>query len=80
MYERLYEKFLDDLGCEDKTSKIYQHFINPDWISKDYIENSSPAEQVRDYIAGMTDRYFETVFKEIMFPKRVTTFANNRGM
>lgn len=80
MYKILYKKFLDDLRCEDKTSKIYQHFINLDWISKDYFENSSPAKQVRDYIAGMTDRYFETMFKEIMFPKRVTTFANNRGM
>ena len=74
MYKILYKKFLDDLGCEDKTSKIYQHFIDLDWISKEYFENSSPAEQVRDYIAGMTDRYFESMFKEIIFPKRVTTF------
>ena len=80
MYKILYEKFLKDLGCEDKTSKIYPHFIGIDWISKEYLENSSPAEQVRDYIAGMTDRYFERVFKEVMLPKRVTTFTSNGGL
>jgi dGTPase len=80
MYKILYKKFLKDLGCGDKTSKIYPHFIDVDWISKEYLENSSPAEQVRDYIAGMTDRYFERVFKEVMLPKRVTTFTSNGGL
>ena len=64
----------EDLGCEDKTSKIYPDFIDINWINKEYFENSSHAEQVRDYLAGMTDRYFERVFKEIMIPKRVTSF------
>ncbi|MGB2842736.1 MAG: HD domain-containing protein [Halobacteriota archaeon] len=44
------------------------------WISKEYFDNSTPEEKVRDYIAGMTDRYFESRFKEIMLPKRITTF------
>jgi dGTPase len=65
MYKIIYKKFLED---------------REDWISKEYFENSSPAEQVRDYIAGMTDRYFERVFKEIMLPKRVTTFTSNGGL
>ena len=26
------------------------------------------------------DRYFESVFKEIMLPIRVTTFASNEGL
>ncbi len=81
MYKIIYKKFLEDRGCEDKSSKIYQHFSdNVDWISKEYFENSSHAEQVRDYIAGMTDRYFESVFKEIMLPIRVTTFASKEGL
>ena len=74
MYKIMHKKFLEDLGCEDKTSEIYQQFIDIDWISKEYFENSSHAEQVRDYMAGMTDRYFERVFEEIMIPKRVTSF------
>lgn len=80
MYKIIHEKFLYDLGCEDKTSKIYPDFIDKDWISKEYFKNSSHAEQVRDYIAGMTDGYFERVFKEIMLPRRVTTFASNGGL
>jgi len=80
MYKIIYKKFLEDRECEDRASKIYRHFMDVDWISKEYFENSSPAEQVRDYIAGMTDRYFERVFKEIMLPKRVTTFTSNGGL
>lgn len=80
MYKIIHKKFLEDRGCEDRASKIYQHFMDVDWISKEYFENSSHAEQVRDYISGMTDRYFERVFKEIMLPKRVTTFTSNGGL
>lgn len=74
MYEILYKTFLGDLKNDNSESKIYEHFVNLDWINQNYKDNSNDAEKVRDYIAGMTDRYFETVFKEIMFPKRVSTF------
>jgi len=74
MYETLFEKFLNDLEHENKDSKIYKHFIETKEINKEYINNSEPAEIVRDYIAGMTDRYFEETFKEVVLPKRVKAF------
>ncbi len=49
--------------------------MNVSWISGEYLDISTSEEKVRDYIAGMTDRYFERVFKEIILPKRVTTFC-----
>lgn len=49
--------------------------INLDWVSKDYLSNSLPAEKVRDFLAGMTYRYFENVFKQITNPKRVNDFG-----
>jgi dGTPase len=49
--------------------------INLNWVSKDYLSNSLPAEKVRDFMAGMTDRDFENVFKQITNPKRVNDFG-----
>ena len=70
MYIEIFAKFIKDINNKNKESKIYEHFINLDWINKDYLKNSSNEEKVRDFIAGMTDRYFEGIFKDIMFPKR----------
>ena len=75
MYETLFQKFLEALGEKDESSRIYKHFMNVSWISGEYLDISTSEEKVRDYIAGMTDRYFERVFKEIILPKRVTTFC-----
>lgn len=74
MYRTHFNKFLEALKENDKKSKIYEDFMDIGWISREYLDNSSAEEKVRDYIAGMTDRYFEKVFKEIILPKRVTTF------
>ncbi|KAF5434512.1 dGTPase [Candidatus Methanophagaceae archaeon] len=74
MYRTLFQKFLEALEEKDESSRIYEHFMNVSWISGEYFDNSTCEETVRDYIAGMTDRYFERVFKEIILPKRVTTF------
>lgn len=68
MYNRVFIEFLNDLKKENKDSKIYDFFINLDWINKDYLENSSNEVKVRDFIAGMTDRYFEDTFKNMVFP------------
>jgi len=70
MYTEIFAKFLKDLDNENKESKIYEHFIDLEWINKDYLKNSSNEEKVRDFIAGMTDRYFEGIFKDMMLPKR----------
>ncbi|NOR77155.1 MAG: HD domain-containing protein [Methanophagales archaeon] len=75
MYETLFHKFLNALEEKDESSRIYEHFMNVSWISREYLDISTSKEKVRDYIAGMTDRYFERVFKEIILPKRVTTFC-----
>jgi dGTPase len=75
MYETLFQKFLEALEEKDESSRIYKHFMNEEWISREYLDNATCEETVRDYIAGMTDRYFERVFKEIILPKRVTTFC-----
>lgn len=78
MYTEIFAKFLKDVDNENKESKIYRHFIDLEWINKDYLKNSSNKEKVRDFIAGMTDRYFEGIFKDMMFPKRREDYKETR--
>ncbi len=56
MFEMLFEKYFDDLqkGIED--SDVQKEFL--EGMSLEYREETSPAEIVRDFIAGMTDDYF----------------------
>jgi len=71
MYEMIFNHYLLDLCSKNEYSLIYDYMINLSWVSKDYLDNSSPAELVRDFLAGMTDRYFEYVFNQITIPTRV---------
>lgn len=79
MYELMFEHYLQDLNSENKNSLIYNHMIDSNWVSRDYLNNSLPAERVRDFLAGMTDRYFENVFKNVFKNttnlKRVNDFS-----
>ena len=56
LYGHLFEKFRTDIEKEDRESVIHVGFLKGK--SGSYLENHSPAEIVRDFIAGMTDRYF----------------------
>jgi len=71
MYATLFASCLDDLEQDDLQSKIYTDFISTGWISRSYLNSATPAEVVRDYIAGMTDRYFARRFEECVIPRRV---------
>ncbi len=71
MYDMVFTVFLEDLERERRNSAIYSDFIDAGWINPAYIRNATEPELVRDYIAGMTDRYFERRFREIVMPKKV---------
>ena len=63
----LFEIFLKDLKQGNKNSRIFRDFLD----TKDtrYIEMTSDAEKVRDFIGGMTDRYFVEVLQELTIPR-----------
>lgn len=64
--EIMFKYFIDELSGKNLTnSKIYKDHIN--LISKQYYEENKdePYIIVKDYISGMTDRYFEQRFEEI---------------
>jgi dGTPase len=71
MYATLFAACLDDLERENRSARIYTDFIATGWISRQYLDTATPAELVRDYIAGMTDRYFAKRFEECVIPRRV---------
>jgi dGTPase len=70
MYACVYEELLEDVKMQKRRSSIFRDFIEAKWINPKYVERSSEPELVRDYIAGMTDRYFEKVFKERVLPQK----------
>jgi len=71
MYSTLFATCLNDLGKENRSARIYTDFIDTGWTSRDYLATATPAELARDYIAGMTDRYFARRFEECVIPRRV---------
>lgn len=62
----LFEKYTNDIKNEKMKSKIFIHFLNTK--EKGYIEKFSIEEKVRDFIATMTDRYFNEEIKDYLLP------------
>jgi dGTPase len=62
----LFDKYIEDITQNNRDSKIYIHFLN--YKSPEYREKFSPAEQVRDFIATMTDRYYNEELKDYLLP------------
>lgn len=65
-FRLLFETFLDDLKQNNDESTIFRDFIENK--SDVYLTQTSIPLQVRDYLAGMTDRYFVTTLQKIIVP------------
>lgn len=66
MFEVLFKTYLDDLKAEKGNTAITQNFIPR--MSQEYLSTTSEARIVCDYIAGMTDDFFNKEFKNMMIP------------
>jgi dGTPase len=66
-FEIIFEHFLEDLEKQNTNSEIYKHFLNSK--SKKYLESCSDKIKVRDFIAGMTDRYFTQLLEKVIVPQ-----------
>ena len=64
----MFNKYLDDIEKGNRDSKIFKHFLNHK--NDEYLLRFSAAEQVRDFIATMTDRYYNEEVKAFMLPWR----------
>jgi dGTPase len=71
MYATLFQLYLDDVTGERRKSRIYTDFIDSGHVSPAYLRSALPAELARDFIAGMTDRYFARRYEECVIPRRI---------
>ncbi|MBR9982517.1 MAG: HD domain-containing protein [Desulfatitalea sp.] len=56
VFDLLFETYMEDLRQGNQRSRIFSGFLSD--MSDAYIQSHQHAEIVRDFIAGMTDRYF----------------------
>ncbi|MGA6924045.1 MAG: HD domain-containing protein, partial [Desulfosarcina sp.] len=66
LFAMLFEMRLEELETRQRNSDIYSGFLAD--MSQSYIAGHGHPEIVRDYIAGMTDRYFLHQFPEHLRP------------
>lgn len=71
MFRYLFDRILEDIENGRKDSPAYEDLIEAPWASRAYVGAAAPEEFARDFIAGMTDRYFEWVFRQSVLPERV---------
>jgi len=66
LFTMLFDMRLEDLETDNRSSDIFTGFLED--MSDTYIDGHSYPEIVRDYIAGMTDRYFLHQFPDDLRP------------
>jgi dGTPase len=66
-FEILFAQFIGDLEKENTNSPIYRDFLKKK--SRKYLENNGKSIIVRDYISGMTDRYFTKILQNLVIPE-----------
>ena len=70
LFEILFERYLTDIEKKNESSVIFSKFLADK--SEAYRQAHVPAEIVRDFIAGMTDRYFLQQCPEHLRPQPST--------
>lgn len=66
-FRLLFERFLKDIKQKNRKSSIYKNFLESKHSS--YLNSFNEAEKVRDFIGGMTDRYFVEALNELIIPE-----------
>jgi len=66
-FKCLFDKFLNDISRGDEDSLVFKEWIFNRGKNKgvDYVNNYLPEQVVVDYIASMTDRYFNNTYTKI---------------
>ena len=66
LFDFLFERFLHDVKNDNRDSVIFSAFLEDK--SETYMVSHRPEEIVRDFIAGMTDRFFLRMCPDKMRP------------
>ena len=68
MFDTLFDKYYEDIESNRKETSISKFYLEQRNI--DYLETSPTFRIVSDYIAGMTDNFFNKEFENFVIPKR----------
>ena len=76
MFTMLFDTFLEDLDSKSENSKVYKNYMEAFKGNNGdkYLKGVTNAEIVRDFIAGMTDHYFNDTFQEIYLPQKLKMY------
>lgn len=74
MFQTVYDALKEDLEEDRSGSRIFTDYLDTPWLSEYYKNEISSAGAVRDFIAGMTDRYFERVYTELVLPRKFESY------
>ncbi|WP_424357531.1 deoxyguanosinetriphosphate triphosphohydrolase family protein [Methanocella sp. MCL-LM] len=72
MFDMMFDALLDDVRKNGSESRIYVSYakaLDSRRLTK-YLDGLSGPEIVRDFIAGMTDDYFNDMFRELFLPAK----------
>lgn len=61
MFNTLFDKYLKDIENQNENSAIYQVFLNS--MNEEYLNNTTNARMVIDFLAGMTDDYMKNCYE-----------------
>ena len=63
-FKYLFDKFLNDVSRSDEDSLVFKEWIFNRGKNKgaDYVNSNLPEQVAIDYIASMTDRYFNNTY------------------
>lgn len=71
MFKFLFGHLLGEVEREERDSPVFRQFLDHPWISENYRESAIPVQIVTDFMAGMTDGYFEWLFRRLVLPTKV---------
>ncbi len=66
-FKFLFDYYLEALQKQNRESEIFTHFLNSK--ADMYLDRTPDAMKVRDFMAGMTDRYFSHLLARIIVPE-----------
>jgi dGTPase len=68
LFQSLFRRYVQDIEAQNHSSPIYRHFITN--MTPEYSRKNPPARIAADFIAAMTDDFFNQQYKDLFFPTR----------
>ena len=68
LFRSLFHRYVQDIEEQNLSSPIFRYYLKN--MNERYRRQTTPARMAADFIAAMTDEFFNRQFKELFFPNR----------